>query len=245
MPSELYDSVPVPITIYIAPPELELYQAGSDKMDNIFNHAQTANCLLSTAVSVSRDIINRYKSLQSSVEGICGAVATTSPALAANYGSLSWARPARRPVQKEKQHSAQDSAGQSQQLSFVAAQDCWNLLKEVAPGGRSCRVRDKCTLPDRIPFLKKPLTNNNSSRRNIIRLFLEQSLCNDDSDESQKLNVYKQARAERIESSESFPKLSIDSNDNKPPTISTYTSVPVIIEEYFNDFSTDSRRLKL
>lgn len=28
MPSELYDSVPVPITIYIAPPELELYQAG-------------------------------------------------------------------------------------------------------------------------------------------------------------------------------------------------------------------------
>lgn len=28
MPSELYDSVPVPITIYIASPELELYQAG-------------------------------------------------------------------------------------------------------------------------------------------------------------------------------------------------------------------------
>lgn len=78
-------------------------------MDNIFNHAQTVNCLL-TAVSVSRDIISRYKSLQSSVEGICGAAATTSPALAANYGPLSWARPARRPVQKEKQHSAQDSA---------------------------------------------------------------------------------------------------------------------------------------
>lgn len=28
MPSELYDSVPVSITIYITPPELELYQAG-------------------------------------------------------------------------------------------------------------------------------------------------------------------------------------------------------------------------